>query len=199
MKLTDMDDVLDITDTDSKLVYGGSDCNRDYEQSVTELVASNMRSQDSSVSREGKATTDSKSLPPKFVTGAHHEETNQAILGAGLFGYFGSKFKGDPESVLDYCQILREMQPQNALEGMIYNQLLVLHMEGMRQVGLGKSSFNADTEKTHINSSVKLFRQFDETIKSLQRLRGNFGRQEVTVKHVSVNATNAIVGDVNKT
>jgi hypothetical protein len=95
---------------------------------------------------------------------------------------------------VEVIAMFRELQPRNALEAMLGAQIIGTHnliMESQRRATLSEVG-SAET-----NRVVRLTKVFLEQVETLERLRGKFARQHLTVKHIHVEAgARAVVGVV---
>ena len=93
--------------------------------------------------------------------------------------------------------MLHEIEPKNALEGLLVTQMIGIHNLSMEM--LKNASVSGQTSEAVdrcINRSVKLTRIFAAQVEALHKLR-NGGQQKVTVEHVNVHAGGqAVVGNV---
>lgn len=97
------------------------------------------------------------------------------------------------EAVLD---LLTELQPNTALEGMLVTQMVACHVQAMAQMKKAVRSNAAAAVEQHLKLAQKLQRLFLSQIESLERLRGR-RNQHVRVEHVHVHqGGQAIVGQV---
>ena len=90
--------------------------------------------------------------------------------------------------------LLLSLEPQDALEGMLYSRLIVLQNQFMNYMGRctnpDQTSAGIDM---NINRATKLGRLFNETLEALNKHRRK-GEQKVTVQHVNVsNGGQAVV------
>lgn len=95
--------------------------------------------------------------------------------------------------------ILRGINPQDELEGMLACQMVGVHnlaMEMMKRAIQAGQTVDGVTE--NINRVTKLLRTFTAQIEALNRHRGK-GQQKMTVEHVHVHqGGQAIVGNINQ-
>lgn len=100
----------------------------------------------------------------------------------------------DTGPVLD---LLGELQPANALEGMLVAQIASAHFMAMAQLGSATRAPNSTTQAMHLQLGAKLQRLFLSQIDTLMKLRGQ-QQQKVRVEHVHVHGGGqAIVGAIN--
>ena len=100
------------------------------------------------------------------------------------------------------CQLavnlLGEMAPRNAIEGMLAVQIIGVHnaaVEFMRRSQLPNQPLEA--VDSNINRAVRLMRLFPDQLGAMAKLKGTAGQQKMTVEHVHVHAGGqAIVGPV---
>lgn len=93
--------------------------------------------------------------------------------------------------------LMHDINPQNALEGMLTVQMVGAHnlaIEMMKRAVIPEQT--VDGVDRNINRATKLLRTFTAQIEALQRLRGK-GQQTMTVEHVHVyKGGQAVVGNV---
>lgn len=93
------------------------------------------------------------------------------------------------------CELLHEMKPQNAVEGMLCAQLAVLHFQGMQCLGSAENADWRPHTEQELNFAVKLLKLQHETIEVLMKYRRK-GEQRVVVQHMHVNeGGKAVVGN----
>ncbi|WFU37328.1 hypothetical protein QA640_22820 [Bradyrhizobium sp. CB82] len=91
---------------------------------------------------------------------------------------------------------LAGIAPKDEIEGMLAAQMIAAHaaaMECYRRAMLPEQPVHG--RQDNLNAANKLQRSFAVTLDALNRHRGK-GAQSITVRHVTVNADQAIVGDV---
>lgn len=96
-------------------------------------------------------------------------------------------------------QAQAEMQPADAMESRLVNQMTALHTQGMELLRLaGYQDMKCHAEH-YLKYAVKLFRLHNETLETFTRYRRG-GEQRVTVQHVNVsNGGQAVVaGTIDK-
>lgn len=92
------------------------------------------------------------------------------------------------------CELLQDIRPQNAIEGMLCAQLAVLHFQGIQCLGSAEDAQWRQHIEINLNYAIKLLRLQHETIETLVKYRRK-GEQRVVVQHVNVNdGGKAIVG-----
>ena len=94
--------------------------------------------------------------------------------------------------------MLSGIDPQTQEEGMLATQMVAIHnlaMEVSRRALRKEQSTDGVTE--NINRAVKLSRVFTAQLDALQKLRGESGKQKMTVEHVHINeGGQAVIGTV---
>lgn len=103
-------------------------------------------------------------------------------------------FPDDCKTALAF-EIMDDLKPTNALEGMFCAQLAVLHFQGMQYLQRAETADMRCHRDPDLNNAIKLLRLQHETIEALMRLRRN-GEQKVTVQHVNISGGQAVVGNV---
>jgi len=93
---------------------------------------------------------------------------------------------------------LAEMEPSNATEAMLANQMLAVNDAALlfvNQATLAETS--SQQRDDHTERVCKFLALYIQQVDAMQRLKGKAGRQKVTVEHVTVHAGGqAIVGTV---
>jgi len=94
--------------------------------------------------------------------------------------------------------LLREIAPRNATEGMLAVQMIGVHnasVEFLRRSQLtNQPAAGVDANTTRV---MRLMRLFTEQLGAMAKLKGTAGQQKMTVEHVHVHAGGqAIVGPV---
>ncbi|MCJ7601808.1 MAG: hypothetical protein MUO63_09955 [Desulfobulbaceae bacterium] len=112
---------------------------------------------------------------------------------------FGLTKDNSAEHLNKLTPMLRGINPQDELEGMLACQMVGVHnlaMEVMKRAMLKDQTVNGVTE--NVNRATKLLRTFTAQMEALNRHRGK-GQQKMTVEHVHVHqGGQAIVGNVNQ-
>lgn len=91
-----------------------------------------------------------------------------------------------------------DLKPQDPIEGMLASQIVVAHEAAldMYRRAWSQPPEYFDARCRYLQMADKAQRTLALLTERLDRHRGA-GQQSITVKHVTVNADNAIVGDVN--
>lgn len=91
---------------------------------------------------------------------------------------------------------MQDLAPQDAYEGQLIAQLVVLHEQAMDWLGRASRTERVDFANVYLNGASKLLTRHHETLDALLKYR-RIGEQKVHVEHVHVNAGGqAIVGNV---
>lgn len=88
------------------------------------------------------------------------------------------------------ASLMRSLKPRTSLEVMLFSQMTAVHTAAMYQLGDLAESGNIDL---CISRATRLLRTFCMQVEALQCLRGR-GKQKITVRHIQVNAGQAVVG-----
>jgi hypothetical protein len=136
---------------------------------------------------------DSSGIRARSLSGRLLFQTASATL-----HHWGLK-DGTPGQRLELAaSALAEMEPSNAMEAMLANQMIAVNDAALlfvNQTTLTESTLqqrDANTER-----ACKFLTIFVQQVDAMQRLKGKAGRQRVTVEHVNVHAGGqAIVGAV---
>ena len=112
---------------------------------------------------------------------------------------FGLTHDNYAEHLNKLTPMLRGINPQDEVEGMLACQMVGVHnlaMEMMKRAMLEGQTVNGVTE--NVNRATKLLRTFTTQMEALNRHRGK-GQHKMTVEHVHVyQGGQAIVGNVNQ-
>src|ERR1700752_1626244 len=94
---------------------------------------------------------------------------------------------------------LMDLKPDDPIEGMLISQIVVAHEAAldMYRRAWSQPPEYFDARGRYLQMADKAKRPLAILTERLDRPRGA-GQQQITVKHVTVNADNAIVGDVNQ-
>ena len=95
-------------------------------------------------------------------------------------------------------QAISAIKPDGLLQAMLATQMIAVHdaaIEFIRRSTLADQTI--DGVDSNINRAVRLTKVFVEQIETMQKLKGESGRQKVTVEHVHIHqGAQAIVGNV---
>jgi hypothetical protein len=94
---------------------------------------------------------------------------------------------------------IMDVKPQDPIEGILMSQIVVAHEAAldMYRRGWSQPPEYFDARCRYLQMADRAQRTVAMLTERLDRHRGA-GQQQITVKHVTVNADNAIVGDVNQ-
>jgi len=100
----------------------------------------------------------------------------------------------------DGLAIMKEIAPQNVIEGLLAVQMLAVHEAALRfLIHATQEGQNLDAAYGSITRANSLTRVFVQQLEAMQKLKGKTGQQKVTVKHVHVHqGGQAIVGAVTR-
>ena len=138
----------------------------------------------------------------KMLGGSKADEWNDRLssLTANALPIAYSK---DTQSVTEACLAVSygtmDMAPADPVEGILIAQLIVANEAAlaMYQKGWSQPPEFFEARMKYLQLADKATRTVLMLTERLDRHRGA-GQQQITVKHVTVNADNAIVGDVNQ-
>ena len=127
----------------------------------------------------------------KKISGTYFDELATEIVHRSAFALPTSTKDRTPKeewgrNELIMKQALVELEPQNALEGMLCSQIVALHVVGIRFLGVAQKQDLRCHQDPDLNNAIKLLRLQHETIECLARLRRG-GQQLFTIQHVNVN------------
>ena len=99
----------------------------------------------------------------------------------------------------EVAQLLEELAPRDATEGLLVQQMVVCHFVAMRCLRLASHPDQTfDGREAYYNRGTKLLRTFAKQMETLKKYRSK-GKQTVVVKHVHVHeGGQAIVGSVSQ-
>ena len=154
---------------------------------------------------------DGKLRPPEDKSDFHRglvASTGMADTGAAMVlmidafkvgGFTQDGLFKDETLVNSILALMHDINPQNAIEGMLTSQIIATYRASMRMLKNSmlpeQTVFGVDA---NINRATKLQRTFLQQIEALQKLRGK-GQQKMTVEHVHVHeGGQAVVGNVNQ-
>lgn len=127
----------------------------------------------------------------KGVTGTSYKDLALDIIMRSAYAIPGYD---EEKQVKILCEFLNEMKPQNAIEGMLYAQLALLHFQGIQYLGGAEKAEWRQHIESNLNAATKLLRLQHETLEALMKYKRK-GEQRVVVQHVNVNdGGKAIVG-----
>lgn len=118
---------------------------------------------------------------------------------SSTLSYWGVKNSTVGQRLELASSIMAEMQPSNATEAMLANQMIAVNDAALlftSQATLAESTSQNRTDNAE--RACRFLSLFVQQVDAMQRLKGKTGRQKVTVEHVNVHAGGqAIVGEVN--
>jgi hypothetical protein len=128
----------------------------------------------------------------KALTGADHDDWSLRVVNV-LRGALPSD--GNSDAISAASSGMLDMKPTDPIEGMLIAQTIAAHEAAMRMYGIGwlnSGHFEASTK--YLALADKAARTMSMLIERLDQHRGG-GQQQITVKHVTVNADQAVVTD----
>jgi hypothetical protein len=128
----------------------------------------------------------------KALTGADHDDWSLRVMNV-LSGALPGD--GNSDAISAASSGMLDMKPTDPIEGMLIAQTIAAHEAAMRMYGLGWLNgrhFEASTK--YLALADKAARTVAMLTERLDQHRGR-GQQQITVKHVTVNADQAIVAD----
>jgi len=108
----------------------------------------------------------------------------------------------DREQMTDaVIELMTELQPSNALEGLLVANMVSASINAMRMTSQALAGTSQQPCTATMNLAIKLQKVFLDQVQTLQKLRGNHGHQKMTVEHVHVHqGGQAVIGSIeNKT
>jgi hypothetical protein len=128
----------------------------------------------------------------KPLTGADHDDWSLRLVNV-LSGALPGD--GNCDAISAAGSGMLDMKPTDPIEGMLIAQAIAAHEAAMRMYGLGwlnGEHFEASTK--YLALADKAARTVAMLTERLDQHRGR-GQQQITVKHVTVNADQAVVAD----
>jgi hypothetical protein len=128
----------------------------------------------------------------KALTGADHDDWSLRVMNVLRGALPGD---GHTDAISAASSGMLDMKPIDPIEGMLIAQTIAAHEAAMRMYGLGWANIG------HFEASTKYLALADKAARTVAMLterldqhRGR-GQQQITVKHVTVNADQAVVAD----
>jgi hypothetical protein len=129
------------------------------------------------------------------ATGTSCHEYSELLISQAMAAIINHR--GFTSSVNAIRGAMLDLNPRDAMEGMLCSRLIVLQNHLMDCLARAAPSKQTE-QKTdlNINRATKLTRAFNETLEALSRYRRK-GQQKITVQHVNVSdGGQAIIGDL---
>lgn len=140
---------------------------------------------------------DTSDLKFRFALGAREEAFADGIVRhIGLVG--GQGAEGGTQTMNFLLSAVKEVEPRDAVEGMLAAQMAATHWATMYMAACIMSASNRDQRDSAERTFNKLGRTFTAQVEALKRHRTG-GEQKVTVQHQHVNVSDggrAVVGTV---
>jgi hypothetical protein len=128
----------------------------------------------------------------KAITGADHDDWSLRVMNV-LRGALPCD--GNTEAISAASSSMLDMKPTDPIEGMLISQAIAAHEAAMRMYGLGwVNSGHLEASTKYLALADKAARTVAMLTERLDQHRGR-GQQQITVKHVTVNADQAVVTD----
>jgi hypothetical protein len=128
----------------------------------------------------------------KALTGADHDDWSLRVMNVLRGALPGD---GNSDAISAAGSGMLDMKPADPIEGMLIAQAIAAHEAAMRMYGLGwlnSRHFEASTK--YLALADKAARTVVMLTERLDQHRGR-GQQQISVKHVTVNADQAVVTD----
>ena len=131
----------------------------------------------------------------KALGGAEHDEWNQWLASSTSMALPVNPM-GDVRAAHAVVAGMVDMKPTDPIEGIIISQLMAAHQASlsMYQRAWGQPSENFEARTKYLTLADKAARTVMMLTERLDQHRGR-GQQQITVKHVTVNADQALVTD----
>jgi hypothetical protein len=134
-------------------------------------------------------------------TGCRTQEGAEAVIVSCVDLFRNTETALAVKEVNGHLALMAELKPQDAFEGLLISQMLMVHKQALHN--LCKSNLEGNRDRTDIQDSltnryVKLMRLYAQQLEALDKHRRG-GQQRMTVEHVHVHeGGQAIVGNVSK-
>lgn len=147
--------------------------------------------------KTGESLHVSRPVPLK-ICGIDNHVAMATLVGHAMNTVPDSAHLGADKLAITATEVLGNIAPANALEGMLATQLLIAHNAAAELLRRGLlPDQDIRVSESRIASAGRLMRQFGEHVETLQRLRGKTTKQTVIVEHVHVGAGGqAVVGAI---
>jgi hypothetical protein len=133
----------------------------------------------------------------KAVTGADHDDWSLRLINL-LNGALPNRGQAEPpgEAITAACSGMFDRKPTDPIEGMLIAQSIVAQEAAMRLYRLGwlNSAEHFEASTRYLALADKAARTLAMLTERLDQHRGR-GQQQITVKHATVNADQAVVAD----
>ncbi|MBU1008107.1 hypothetical protein KKA53_03445 [Candidatus Dependentiae bacterium] len=144
------------------------------------------------------SNTQKREIQTKIIlkaTGTSCHEFSELLISQAMDALINPR--GFTSSANAISGALLELNPRDAMEGMLCSRLIVLQNHIMNCLaGANPSEQTEKKTDLNINRATKLSRAFNETLEALNRYRRK-GQQKITVQHVNVSdGGQAIIGDL---
>jgi hypothetical protein len=128
----------------------------------------------------------------KALTGADRDDWSLRLMNVLSRALPGD---GNTDAISAACSGMLDMKPADPIEGMLAAQAIAAHEAAMRMYALGwLNSGHLEASTKYLALADKAARTVAMLTERLDQHRGR-GQQQITVKHVTVNADQAVVGD----
>jgi hypothetical protein len=133
------------------------------------------------------------------VTGTRSLDAADRFIVQAGYALVWPKPKGADDHLVKASALLAELAPQNATEAMLATQMISVNDAALRFLRHATQEGQyAEVADAGVLRATRLMRIFNEQLEAMQRLKGKFCQQKVTVEHVHVyKGGQAIVGAVN--
>ena len=109
-----------------------------------------------------------------------------------------SENERDQVKFLQSIDIIKDIQPKDAVEAMLATQMFLIHDAITKNHKQARNSTYNKANNAAINNMTKLARTYTMQMEALNRYRGK-GQQKITVEHLNVNdGGKAVIGSVGK-
>jgi lipoate synthase len=105
--------------------------------------------------------------------------------------------KQSDKNIKAVFSLIKEMDAQNPIEGMLYTQMIACHTQAMNLFKLGNDAYDHNVAQKFLGMADRFMRTYNKSLETLERFKRG-GKQHVIVENVVVNSGGqAIVGSVN--
>jgi hypothetical protein len=134
-------------------------------------------------------------------TGCRTQEGAEALIMSCVKIFQNGDTAISVKEINDHFALMGELKPQDAFEGLLISQMLMVHkqaMHNLRKSNLDENMNRTDIQDSLTNRYVKLMRLYTQQLEALDKHRRG-GQQRMTVEHVHVHeGGQAIVGNVSQ-
>lgn len=121
----------------------------------------------------------------KGVTGTSYKDLALDIVMRSAYAIPGYD---EEKQVKILCEFLKEMEPQDATEGMLCAQLALLHFQGIQYLGGAEKADWRKHIESNLNAGTKLLKLQHETLEALMKYKGKASNESLCNMSTSTTA-----------